>query len=70
MKIYLVMVKDRHTDPEAHPFVQYLDAAAFAHEYLTGCGGWQTMPTPEGWLFYAVYSGDGDCVWIVEKELK
>lgn len=75
MKIYIAIWKDSHTDTTAHPFTDPLTAVDWAqakakercrypedyeeHDY----------GQDEGWLFYAEYSCEGDCIYVVETEL-
>ena len=80
MKVFIVMVADRHTDPEAHLFGSYKRAKRFFDVYLDGCGDWQnyvpedeqTMPQERlnaaGWLAYTKYA-EGSSLWILEKEV-
>lgn len=75
MKIYVVMVEDRHTDTEAEVFTTAEAAIAYAEEYVTEqLDRWPWVDDdpeePEGWLWYRAYSPEGDCVWVVEKELR
>lgn len=78
--IYVVMVEDLHTDPVAHLFSTEERAMQFARTYLAGCG--DISPYDEenenqltdnmkraGWLFYACYSGEGDCLWVLRSEV-
>jgi len=81
MTIYVVMIRDRHTDTEAHLFSTSEKAISFAQSYLVGCGDSAqyvdpkdaTMSSKElesaGWLFYTCYSAEGDCVWMLPKEV-
>ena len=75
MSIYIVIVEDRHTDAQVWPFST---AAKTIHEAIKiGKAGarspedYQEYPNPldEGWVFYAQYSGEGDCVRVVKAEL-
>lgn len=81
MTIYVAMVKDRHTDTEAHLFSTADRAITFAMEYLEGCGDYAQYVGPEdatmsaedleaaGWLFYACYSTEGDCIRVLPREV-
>jgi hypothetical protein len=67
MKVYVVMVCDRHDDPDPVLFTDErsaLDEARAAAQDL-GCA---VQTTPDGWLFLATHV-EGDSVWVVEKEL-
>lgn len=69
MKVYIVMVKDRHTDPEPYPFLTAESAIRFARGYLAPYGDEVGECEVDGWLFYASYSSEGDAIWVVEKEV-
>lgn len=70
--VYVVMMDDRHIDPTAALFSNRESAIAWARnaarantrspddldETLT------EAQRREGWLYYACYSGEGDCVWV------
>jgi hypothetical protein len=82
MNIFIAMVNDRHTEPEASLFSTYEKALAYAMAYLAEVNGqWndgengvdpddKTMDaealTATGWLFYERYSTEGDSIWILE----
>lgn len=69
--IYIVMLDDRHVDPEPFPFTTY-DAAK---NYVTTIAAdvrhpesiVEYSPPPNGWLYLMSYNGN--YVWIVEKEM-
>jgi hypothetical protein len=75
LKVFIVIVEDRHCDVLAYPFFDK-DAAIneakriakqyasndFYEEHDYGRG--------EGWLFYANYSVEGDCVRVIETNVK
>lgn len=79
--IYVAIVNDRHTDTEAHLFSTADRAIAFAKEYLEGCGESAQYVDAEdatmtdesleaaGWLFYTCYSTEGDCIWVMPREV-
>jgi len=74
MKIYVVMVNDRHTDPEPYVFSTAERAIEYARqatqEYAHGPEDIdETLPPPAGWLYSASYSVEDDSVWVIEKEL-
>lgn len=73
MKIYLVMIQDRHTDAEAIPFSTAARAVAYARKVATESArqleDFEELEVPEDWLYYAKYSVESDCVWVVEKDL-
>ena len=74
MKIYLTIVQDRHVDPEAFPFSTKDRAIARA---LKIANMYSRKPSdirvdkkpPLGWLYRVEYSTEGDCAWVLEKEL-
>jgi hypothetical protein len=73
MKVYMLMIEDRHTDPDAQVFTTPAKAVAAAEAYLVDIDrpDVEVEENPPGdWLFYARYSVEGDCVWIVERELR
>ena len=70
------MVDDRHTDAEAIPFSTVEKALEYAQKlyefYIDGKTLYNEMgvqDTPDSWLYYAIYSTEGDCIWVVEQEL-
>lgn len=73
MKLYLVMVEDRHTDPAAFVFstpeAAIEDAKRRAREYAYNQADIDESNPPDGWLYRARYSVEGDCVWVVERTL-
>lgn len=72
MKVYVAMICDRHADPEPYVFstpeaaIEY--ARSEAHEYAHSAEDVEESAI-DGWLYHATYSGEGDSVWVVEKEL-
>ena len=72
MKIFVVMVNDRHCDPEPYLFGTAEAAIGYARtaatEYARTPGDVEETPV-NGWLFHARYSAEGDSVWVLEKEL-
>lgn len=73
MKVYIVMIQDRHADTEAHPFSTPELAIAFARQAVQDNARHSEdieehePPTP--WLFYATYSVESDSAWIVPREI-
>lgn len=73
MKVYLAIVEDRHIDTEVEVFVDSHSAVSFAREVATNsCADPSEMYEEEiaEWLFYIVYSNEGDSVRVVEREVK
>lgn len=72
MKLYLAIIEDRHTDVEIEVFTSADAAIAYAKEQMH-----ENVRHPEDIkemiiqdrLYYATYSVEGDCVYVVEKEL-
>lgn len=69
MKVYVVMVDDRHTDPEPEVFIKPEDAITYAEKYLAGVPSYEVVEVSR-WLFCATYSTEDDSIWVVEKELR
>ena len=73
MKLYVAMICDRHADPE--PFVFSTAEAAMAYARALAEEGAHNPAdldepeVPDGWLYYATYSGEDDSVWVLEKTL-
>lgn len=79
MTIYVVMIEDWHTDPEAHLFSTPERAIAYAQSVLEDNNEYaayveDARMTDEdlraaGWLFYGCYSTEGNCVWVLPREV-
>ncbi len=74
MKVYVVMVCDRHTDPGAHVFTTPEKAIDYARAEVEELAHFpdainERPSPPDGWLYLATYSDEGDSVWVLEKEL-
>lgn len=73
MKIYNAIIQDRHTDTKVKPFLDKQMAIDYARskakEYCRRKEDYEEQEIP-GWLFYAEYSCEGDCVWVTEHDLK
>jgi len=73
IKIYVAMICDRHTDPEPHLFSTPEAAIDFARgeaqHNARSNEDVEEHAAPEGWLYYATYSGESDSVWVLEKAL-
>jgi hypothetical protein len=74
MKIYCVIIEDRHADVMVYPFtdpeVAISEARRIAKDFCRHEEDYQELDVGRaaGWLFYAVYSGD-DHVRVVTTEL-
>lgn len=81
MTVYVTMVKDRHVDTEAWLFSTPDKAIAYAKSVVAANQRSAVHVDPDdasmsaedlaraGWLFYAAYSPEGDCVWVVPTEI-
>ena len=74
MTIYVVMVDDRHTDPEAHLFSHPRAAINFAKTQSEIYGEPTATMSEEdliavGWLFCAQWERHGLSIWILPKEV-
>jgi hypothetical protein len=73
--IYIVMVNDRHNDPEPWPYTEAGRAllAAEAEAMRLAGGDWSKVevasPPADGWAWSAVIGSEGDSVWVVAKEM-
>ena len=73
MKIFNVLVNDRHCNPEVCNFKDKDDAVAFAREIATECcGELKDLEEQqiEDWILFIQYSPEGDYVSVMEGELK
>lgn len=82
MKVFVVMVEGRHVDTEAHLFSTPEKAIAYAESVLDENSEAAAYVDPDdarmsdedlasaGWLFYGCYSTEGDCTWVLPKEVK
>ena len=75
VNIYIVIVEDRHCDVITYPFTDKYEAVSeakrIAKEYCRYPEDYQEHDygRDSGWLFYANYSCEGDCVRVVTAEL-
>jgi len=75
MEIYIVVVEDRHTDIEVHPFTDknkaISEAKRVAKEYCRNEEYYEEQDLGEdvGFLFYAQYSCESDNVRVVTTTL-
>lgn len=71
-EIYIVIVKDRHTDTMVYPFSSaeksISEARRIAKEYCLGPEDYEEHDYGKdvGWLFFANYSREGDHVRVVK----
>lgn len=70
LTVFVVMVNDRHSDPEPFVFTTEEDAVDFARararEYAYDQSDIDESPA-DGWLYRATYSVEGDSVWVISK---
>jgi len=66
VEIYIVMVNDRHTDPEPYLFSTREAAMDLAQREAVG---WLVVqePAPDGWLFFATHETEDDSVWVIVR---
>ena len=81
MTIYVVMIYDRHTNPEAHLFSTIEKALDYVHQIEIDCYYTEeeaksddavmsaTSLKEAGWLYYRTLSPEGDCMWVLPKEI-
>jgi len=70
--VFVVMVDDRHDDPEPHLFSTETAALEFAREevaHLARHGAEVEEVDVDGWLYHAGVGDEGDSVWVVEKRV-
>ena len=81
MTIYVVMSYNRHIDPEVHLFSTIEKALDYAHQIETEYYYTEedvksnnavmsaTSLKEAGWLYHRTLSPEGDCVWVLPKEI-
>jgi hypothetical protein len=67
--LYVVMVSDRHTDPEPHLFATEEAALAYARQ---AADGWlvELLGGHDGWLYYAEHPTESDSIWVIERTIE
>lgn len=65
MDLYVVIVDDRHADPE--PYLFSTEEAAMSYARQTAQDWLVEAETPDGWLYYATHRSEGDSVWVLAK---
>lgn len=81
MKLYVVLVDDRHQEPTGYVFSTPELAVEYARRHweenvpddmdqaeMVDAGIGEQVPA-EGWLYHGVYSTEGDAVWVYETRL-
>jgi hypothetical protein len=71
MRIYVVMVADRHADPVPYLFTDPDVAVAYARQWARehSLDGEIEEDDIDGWLYYATYSVESDSVWVLAKDV-
>jgi len=72
MKVYIVLINDRHTDIEVEAFSSDEKAIDYARKTAKEyCGSPEIYEESQisDWLFYARYSSEEDYVRVVEREI-
>jgi hypothetical protein len=73
MKIFVAMICDRHAEPEPYLFSTVEAATAYARAEAEANARDVADIKEEsikGWLYHAMYSVEGDSVWVLEKDLE
>lgn len=74
MKIYNVIIEDRHSDVEVESYGNKIQAIArakyLANKYCTHREDYKEHDYVKEWLFFVEYSCESDSVRVVETELK
>ena len=79
--IYIVITEDRHADTEVAPFTDQAAAIAHAGQQVEDCArhpediamedrGLNAAMIADGWVWYCRYSGEGDSVRVVRRDLR
>lgn len=78
MKVYVVLIEDRHCDPEVHVFRKRKDAVdeakALLADYARHVGDVRVTKLnadmrSAGWVYRAQYSCEGDRITVIETVL-
>ena len=76
MRIYIVIIEDRHSDMEVLPFSSADDAVKFAKKTARAycrhgkvVAGLNDAMKKDGWLYYGQYSCENDNVRVLERVL-
>lgn len=72
MKVYLVILEDRHTDPQVEVFLSPETAIERAEEIVEEYDYEPEEPETDArqWLFQATLSCEGDHVHVIEAEVQ
>jgi hypothetical protein len=66
--VYVVVMQDRHTDPNCEVFMTSQWAIGFAQRVAARYPDAKEEPI-DGWLYHASLTDEGDAVWVVDKNL-
>jgi len=71
MKVYTAIWRDRHTDVTAHVFSTSDRAIKWARKTAKKYSDNDEYEEHNihGWLFHASYTGESDCIYVVESDL-
>lgn len=78
--VYVVLIQDRHADADIVVFENPVDAIDYAEkEVKTGAGDYPEdievyeltdSMLADGWVFYAIYSCEGDSVRVMKRQAR
>lgn len=71
MKVYTILLQDRHCDPKITVYAdrqQAIDKARSIAKEYDRHGEYEEMQIAD-WVFHATYSCEGDCVTVLECEV-
>jgi hypothetical protein len=72
VKVYVTIIDDRHSEAGVCVFSTPEAAIEYARNWAMECATYEDdfqEEDLEGWLYYARYSPESDCVWVVEKTI-
>jgi len=72
--VYVVMVNDRHSDPQAIPFLDRGNAISHARSLARNYSAehpedFKEDENHDTWEYYVEYSCEGDRIWVVKEEV-
>lgn len=69
-ELYVVMVSDRHVDPEPYLFRTEEAALAFARKAADGWLVERTTDQTPQWLYLAWHPTESDAIWVIKRRIK
>lgn len=77
-KIYIIVVEDGHADVDVIPYYGREEAIAQARKLVNDYCRYPedieesltVRMAQQGWIYYCVYSGDGDSVRVIEETIR